>query len=165
MLLDRTSPFYLSSRGKSSPGHILFPRSPRVRSRSLRLDPLMAAPLAALPSCLLLSFPRCNNENEWYQIQENIIRKSNTKYSAPSTNYGKCVIAIDPRQDCMYILFSSGENGKINSVFAANGWSQSISQRGSRHGGCCPAEGQMPAGHVTADMQMLALWYLNIHTV
>uniref|UniRef100_A0A8C9YVA3 Dedicator of cytokinesis 3 n=1 Tax=Sander lucioperca TaxID=283035 RepID=A0A8C9YVA3_SANLU len=30
----------------------------------------------------------CNNENEWYQIQENIIRKSNTKYSAPSTNYG-----------------------------------------------------------------------------
>uniref|UniRef100_A0A8D3CZJ6 Dedicator of cytokinesis 3 n=1 Tax=Scophthalmus maximus TaxID=52904 RepID=A0A8D3CZJ6_SCOMX len=31
---------------------------------------------------------RCNNENEWYQIHENIIRKSNTKYSAPSTNYG-----------------------------------------------------------------------------
>uniref|UniRef100_A0AAQ4QWB1 Dedicator of cytokinesis 3 n=1 Tax=Gasterosteus aculeatus aculeatus TaxID=481459 RepID=A0AAQ4QWB1_GASAC len=30
----------------------------------------------------------CNNENEWHQIQENIIRKSNTKYSAPSTNYG-----------------------------------------------------------------------------
>uniref|UniRef100_A0A671Y5L0 Dedicator of cytokinesis 3 n=1 Tax=Sparus aurata TaxID=8175 RepID=A0A671Y5L0_SPAAU len=30
----------------------------------------------------------CNNENEWYQIHENIIRKSNTKYSAPSTNYG-----------------------------------------------------------------------------
>lgn len=39
-----------------------------------------------------LSFPhRCNNENEWYQIHENIIRKSNTKYSAPSTNYGKYV--------------------------------------------------------------------------
>uniref|UniRef100_A0A7N6B6K4 Dedicator of cytokinesis 3 n=1 Tax=Anabas testudineus TaxID=64144 RepID=A0A7N6B6K4_ANATE len=30
----------------------------------------------------------CNNENEWCQIHENIIRKSNTKYSAPSTNYG-----------------------------------------------------------------------------
>uniref|UniRef100_A0A8C6WV65 Dedicator of cytokinesis 3 n=1 Tax=Neogobius melanostomus TaxID=47308 RepID=A0A8C6WV65_9GOBI len=30
----------------------------------------------------------CNNENEWYQVHENIIRKSNTKYSAPSTNYG-----------------------------------------------------------------------------
>uniref|UniRef100_A0A3Q3F4H7 Dedicator of cytokinesis 3 n=1 Tax=Labrus bergylta TaxID=56723 RepID=A0A3Q3F4H7_9LABR len=30
----------------------------------------------------------CNNENEWYQVHDNIIRKSNTKYSAPSTNYG-----------------------------------------------------------------------------
>uniref|UniRef100_A0A8C1ZJK1 Dedicator of cytokinesis 3 n=1 Tax=Cyprinus carpio TaxID=7962 RepID=A0A8C1ZJK1_CYPCA len=36
-------------------------------------------------SCLL---HRCNNENEWYQIHENIIRKSSTKYTAPSTNYG-----------------------------------------------------------------------------
>uniref|UniRef100_A0A8K9V8T9 Dedicator of cytokinesis 3 n=1 Tax=Oncorhynchus mykiss TaxID=8022 RepID=A0A8K9V8T9_ONCMY len=36
-----------------------------------------------------LCFPyRCNNENEWYQIHENIIRKSSTKYTAPSTNYG-----------------------------------------------------------------------------
>ncbi|RXM95724.1 Dedicator of cytokinesis protein 3, partial [Acipenser ruthenus] len=30
----------------------------------------------------------CNNENEWCQIHENIIRKSSTKYTAPSTNYG-----------------------------------------------------------------------------
>ncbi|XP_034021811.1 dedicator of cytokinesis protein 3-like [Thalassophryne amazonica] len=30
----------------------------------------------------------CNNENEWFQIHENIIRKSSTKYTAPSTNYG-----------------------------------------------------------------------------
>ncbi|KAM3621661.1 uncharacterized protein V6R79_014100 [Siganus canaliculatus] len=30
----------------------------------------------------------CNNETEWYQIHENIIRKSSTKYTAPSTNYG-----------------------------------------------------------------------------
>ncbi|XP_053152394.1 dedicator of cytokinesis protein 3 isoform X4 [Hemicordylus capensis] len=30
----------------------------------------------------------CNNENEWYQIHENIIRKSSTKYTAPSSNYG-----------------------------------------------------------------------------
>uniref|UniRef100_A0A672Z8Y3 Dedicator of cytokinesis 3 n=1 Tax=Sphaeramia orbicularis TaxID=375764 RepID=A0A672Z8Y3_9TELE len=30
----------------------------------------------------------CNNENEWYQIHENIIRKSSTKYTTPSTNYG-----------------------------------------------------------------------------
>ncbi|KAK5934693.1 hypothetical protein CgunFtcFv8_015065 [Champsocephalus gunnari] len=30
----------------------------------------------------------CNNENEWYQIHENIIRKSSTKYTVPSTNYG-----------------------------------------------------------------------------
>uniref|UniRef100_A0A8C2IFD8 Dedicator of cytokinesis 3 n=1 Tax=Cyprinus carpio TaxID=7962 RepID=A0A8C2IFD8_CYPCA len=36
-------------------------------------------------SCIL---HRCNNENEWYQIHENIIRKSSTKYTAPSTNYG-----------------------------------------------------------------------------
>uniref|UniRef100_A0A669Q2Q3 Dedicator of cytokinesis 3 n=1 Tax=Phasianus colchicus TaxID=9054 RepID=A0A669Q2Q3_PHACC len=31
---------------------------------------------------------RCNNENEWCQIHENIIRKSSTKYTAPSSNYG-----------------------------------------------------------------------------
>jgi len=37
---------------------------------------------------MLLLFSRCNNENEWYQIHENIIRKSSTKYTAPSTNYG-----------------------------------------------------------------------------
>uniref|UniRef100_A0AAX7VTN7 Dedicator of cytokinesis 3 n=1 Tax=Astatotilapia calliptera TaxID=8154 RepID=A0AAX7VTN7_ASTCA len=37
--------------------------------------------------CFLL-LSRCNNENEWYQIHENIIRKSSTKYTAPSTNYG-----------------------------------------------------------------------------
>uniref|UniRef100_A0A1A7XS27 Dedicator of cytokinesis 3 n=2 Tax=Iconisemion striatum TaxID=60296 RepID=A0A1A7XS27_9TELE len=30
----------------------------------------------------------CNNENEWYQIHENIIRKSSNKYTAPSNNYG-----------------------------------------------------------------------------
>uniref|UniRef100_F7CV11 Dedicator of cytokinesis 3 n=1 Tax=Monodelphis domestica TaxID=13616 RepID=F7CV11_MONDO len=30
----------------------------------------------------------CNNENEWYQVHENIIRKSSTKYTAPSSNYG-----------------------------------------------------------------------------
>uniref|UniRef100_A0A8C6LEW6 Dedicator of cytokinesis 3 n=1 Tax=Nothobranchius furzeri TaxID=105023 RepID=A0A8C6LEW6_NOTFU len=30
----------------------------------------------------------CNNENEWYQIHENIIRKSSNKYTAPSINYG-----------------------------------------------------------------------------
>uniref|UniRef100_H3CH20 Dedicator of cytokinesis 3 n=1 Tax=Tetraodon nigroviridis TaxID=99883 RepID=H3CH20_TETNG len=30
----------------------------------------------------------CTNENEWYQIHENIIRKSSTKYAAPSSNYG-----------------------------------------------------------------------------
>lgn len=31
---------------------------------------------------------RCNNENEWHQIHENIIRKTSTKYTTPSTNYG-----------------------------------------------------------------------------
>ncbi|XP_040214665.1 dedicator of cytokinesis protein 3 isoform X1 [Rana temporaria] len=33
----------------------------------------------------------CNNENEWYQVHENIIRKSSTKYSTPSSNYGLIV--------------------------------------------------------------------------
>ncbi|MEE6527627.1 hypothetical protein FKM82_029136, partial [Ascaphus truei] len=37
------------------------------------------------------SHSRCNNENEWYQIHENIIRKSSTKYSTPSSNYGLIV--------------------------------------------------------------------------
>lgn len=35
---------------------------------------------------------RCNNENEWCQIHENIIRKSSTKYTAPSSNYGKYLL-------------------------------------------------------------------------
>uniref|UniRef100_A0A8C6NQL1 Dedicator of cytokinesis 3 n=1 Tax=Nothobranchius furzeri TaxID=105023 RepID=A0A8C6NQL1_NOTFU len=35
-----------------------------------------------------LFISRCNNENEWYQIHENIIRKSSNKYTAPSINYG-----------------------------------------------------------------------------
>ncbi|KAL6049018.1 hypothetical protein STEG23_030657, partial [Scotinomys teguina] len=30
----------------------------------------------------------CNNESEWTQIHENIIRKSSTKYSAPSASHG-----------------------------------------------------------------------------
>uniref|UniRef100_A0A8C5J5W3 Dedicator of cytokinesis 3 n=1 Tax=Junco hyemalis TaxID=40217 RepID=A0A8C5J5W3_JUNHY len=33
-------------------------------------------------------YSRCTNENEWCQIHENIIRKSSTKYTAPSSNYG-----------------------------------------------------------------------------
>ncbi|XP_064422203.1 dedicator of cytokinesis protein 3 isoform X2 [Latimeria chalumnae] len=36
----------------------------------------------------ILKVYTCNNENEWYQIHENIIRKSSTKYTAPSTSYG-----------------------------------------------------------------------------
>uniref|UniRef100_A0A8C2TE61 Dedicator of cytokinesis 3 n=1 Tax=Coturnix japonica TaxID=93934 RepID=A0A8C2TE61_COTJA len=40
---------------------------------------------------LMLFCCRCNNENEWCQIHENIIRKSSTKYTAPSSNYGKCL--------------------------------------------------------------------------
>ncbi|MEQ2159828.1 Dedicator of cytokinesis protein 3, partial [Goodea atripinnis] len=44
----------------------------------------------------------CNNENEWYQVHENIIRKSSTKYSAPSTNYGKCVFCKDLKRFRFY---------------------------------------------------------------
>uniref|UniRef100_A0A8C5PP34 Dedicator of cytokinesis 3 n=1 Tax=Leptobrachium leishanense TaxID=445787 RepID=A0A8C5PP34_9ANUR len=33
----------------------------------------------------------CNNESEWYQTHENIIRKTSTKYSTPSSNYGLIV--------------------------------------------------------------------------
>ncbi|KAB0390354.1 hypothetical protein E2I00_010268, partial [Balaenoptera physalus] len=32
--------------------------------------------------------PLCNNESEWSQIHENIIRKSSAKYSAPSASHG-----------------------------------------------------------------------------
>ncbi|XP_030639791.1 dedicator of cytokinesis protein 3-like [Chanos chanos] len=39
----------------------------------------------------VLKIYTCNNESEWFQIHENIIRKSSTKYSAPSTNYGLIV--------------------------------------------------------------------------
>lgn len=70
---------------------MLFVQSPLAQSQPLHLDPLMATFLT--PAHLSLSLCRCNNENEWYQIHENIVRKSNTKYSAPSTNYGKSVIS------------------------------------------------------------------------
>lgn len=43
-------------------------------------------------------FCRCNNENEWYQIHENIIRKSSNKYTAPSNNYGKSLF------DCIWCI-------------------------------------------------------------
>ncbi|XP_035238062.1 dedicator of cytokinesis protein 3-like [Anguilla anguilla] len=33
----------------------------------------------------------CNNENDWHQIHENIIRKSSTKYTTPSSSYGLIV--------------------------------------------------------------------------
>ncbi|XP_078730963.1 dedicator of cytokinesis protein 3 isoform X3 [Lampetra fluviatilis] len=33
----------------------------------------------------------CNNENEWHQIQDNIIKKSSTKYNPASSNYGLIV--------------------------------------------------------------------------
>uniref|UniRef100_A0A4W5MY44 Dedicator of cytokinesis 3 n=1 Tax=Hucho hucho TaxID=62062 RepID=A0A4W5MY44_9TELE len=53
----------------------------------------------------------CNNENEWFQIHENIIRKSSTKYSAPSTNYGTyddiiqdCTSCLTSWFDCVRIL-------------------------------------------------------------
>ncbi|XP_057701081.1 dedicator of cytokinesis protein 3-like isoform X2 [Corythoichthys intestinalis] len=36
----------------------------------------------------VLKFYTCNNESEWYQIHENIIRKSSAKYSSPGNNYG-----------------------------------------------------------------------------
>uniref|UniRef100_A0A6I8P647 Dedicator of cytokinesis 3 n=1 Tax=Ornithorhynchus anatinus TaxID=9258 RepID=A0A6I8P647_ORNAN len=43
---------------------------------------------AVTGSNMLSFYFRCNNENEWYQVHENIIRKSSTKYTAPSSNYG-----------------------------------------------------------------------------
>lgn len=58
---------------------MLFVDSPVSRTLAAHLGVL----LTAVCPC------RCNNENEWFQVHENIIRKSNTKYSAPSTNYGK----------------------------------------------------------------------------
>lgn len=81
------------SQRKSVLGHTLFSEFPADRPLSLHLGPLMGVSLRLYPlpnprTPLSIS-SRCNNENEWYQIQENIIRKSNTKYSAPSTNYGK----------------------------------------------------------------------------
>uniref|UniRef100_A0A674AYY7 Dedicator of cytokinesis 3 n=1 Tax=Salmo trutta TaxID=8032 RepID=A0A674AYY7_SALTR len=61
---------------------------PRQPSKSLHLSPSNVCVCVVNASLHLLFFSRCNNENEWFQIHENIIRKSSTKYSAPSTNYG-----------------------------------------------------------------------------
>ncbi|XP_035392220.1 dedicator of cytokinesis protein 3-like isoform X4 [Electrophorus electricus] len=62
----------------------------------------------------VLKIYTCNNESEWYQIHENIIRKSSTKYSAPSTNYGLIVSLqlfrgdLDTLRRENHIMFSRG---------------------------------------------------------
>ncbi|XP_049341467.1 dedicator of cytokinesis protein 3-like isoform X2 [Astyanax mexicanus] len=62
----------------------------------------------------VLKIYTCNNESEWYQIHENIIRKSSTKYSAPSTNYGLIVSLqlfrgdLDTLRRENHLMFSRG---------------------------------------------------------
>uniref|UniRef100_A0A3B4DDJ9 Dedicator of cytokinesis 3 n=1 Tax=Pygocentrus nattereri TaxID=42514 RepID=A0A3B4DDJ9_PYGNA len=62
----------------------------------------------------VLKIYTCNNESEWYQIHENIIRKSSTKYSAPSTNYGLIVSLqlfrgdLDTLRRENHVMFSRG---------------------------------------------------------
>ncbi|XP_062855261.1 dedicator of cytokinesis protein 3-like [Trichomycterus rosablanca] len=56
----------------------------------------------------------CNSESEWYQIHESIIRKSSTKYSAPSTSYGLIVSLqlfrgdLDALQRDNHMIFNRG---------------------------------------------------------
>ncbi|MGH0122521.1 UNVERIFIED_CONTAM: hypothetical protein FKN15_049335 [Acipenser sinensis] len=56
---------------------------------------------------------RCNTENEWYQIQENIIRKVNARYNLTGSNAGEM------RND-LYITMERGEFEKGGKSVARN---------------------------------------------
>ncbi|RXM93907.1 Dedicator of cytokinesis protein 3 [Acipenser ruthenus] len=77
----------LLNDSKKGPAHVQYRRPYGCAVLSM-IDILQSISELKEEKDFVLKVYTCNNENEWCQIHENIIRKSSTKYTAPSTNYG-----------------------------------------------------------------------------
>ncbi|XP_028908593.1 dedicator of cytokinesis protein 3 isoform X1 [Ornithorhynchus anatinus] len=77
----------LLNDSKKGPAHLHYRRPYGCAVLSI-VDVLQSLSELKEDKDFVLKVYTCNNENEWYQVHENIIRKSSTKYTAPSSNYG-----------------------------------------------------------------------------
>ncbi|XP_049995498.1 dedicator of cytokinesis protein 3 [Alexandromys fortis] len=77
----------LLNDSKKGPAHLHYRRPYGCAVLSI-LDVLQSLTELKEEKDFVLKVYTCNNENEWTQIHENIIRKSSTKYSAPSASHG-----------------------------------------------------------------------------
>ncbi|XP_069792936.1 dedicator of cytokinesis protein 3 isoform X11 [Narcine bancroftii] len=80
----------LSNDSKKGPPHVQYRRPYGCAVLSM-MDILPSSSELREEKDFVLKVYTCNNENEWYQIHENIIRKSSNKYTAASTNYGMII--------------------------------------------------------------------------
>ncbi|GAB1294636.1 Dedicator of cytokinesis protein 3 [Apodemus speciosus] len=77
----------LLNDSKKGPAHLHYRRPYGCAVLSV-LDVLQSLTELKEEKDFVLKVYTCNNESEWTQIHENIIRKSSTKYSAPSASHG-----------------------------------------------------------------------------
>ncbi|XP_048462200.1 dedicator of cytokinesis protein 3 [Rhincodon typus] len=91
----------LLNDSKKGPPHVQYRRPYGCAVLSM-MDALTSIAELREEKDFMLKVYTCNNENEWYQIHENIIRKSSNKYTAASTNYG------DIRND-LYLTLERGD--------------------------------------------------------
>ncbi|XP_063105008.1 dedicator of cytokinesis protein 3 isoform X13 [Cavia porcellus] len=77
----------LLNDSKKGPAHLHYRRPYGCAVLSI-LDVLQSLSELKEEKDFVLKVYTCNNESEWAQIHENIIRKSSAKYSAPSASHG-----------------------------------------------------------------------------
>ncbi|XP_035558344.2 dedicator of cytokinesis protein 3 isoform X5 [Canis lupus dingo] len=77
----------LLNDSKKGPAHLHYRRPYGCAVLSI-LDVLQSLTELKEEKDFVLKVYTCNNESEWSQIHENIIRKSSAKYSAPSASHG-----------------------------------------------------------------------------
>ncbi|XP_012575756.1 PREDICTED: dedicator of cytokinesis protein 3 isoform X2 [Condylura cristata] len=77
----------LLNDSKKGPAHLHYRRPYGCAVLSI-LDVLQSLTEVKEEKDFVLKVYTCNNESEWSQIHENIIRKSSAKYSAPSASHG-----------------------------------------------------------------------------
>nr|XP_040125701.1 dedicator of cytokinesis protein 3 isoform X5 [Ictidomys tridecemlineatus] len=77
----------LLNDSKKGPAHLHYRRPYGCAVLSI-LDVLQSLTELKEEKDFVLKVYTCNNESEWAQIHENIIRKSSAKYSAPSASHG-----------------------------------------------------------------------------
>ncbi|XP_007888770.2 dedicator of cytokinesis protein 3 [Callorhinchus milii] len=80
----------LTNDSKKGPPHVQYRRPYGCAVLSM-VDVLPSISELKEEKDFVLKVYTCNNENEWYQIHESIIRKSSTKYTPASTNYGMII--------------------------------------------------------------------------